>query len=261
MVSFGDVSVAFAYRGTDGSLGSRSPGRRPPSPTSPRRRPPPTGKAPPSPTRAMPAASIRARTSASISRASGRPRSTADIDDGRSRSRSKPNVRPSSPSPASRPRGSEALKTENLTLDSKGVEPVSIDSRAQDGDPDPGSRAPRMDDRRGDRSGTPRALSCSRRRSTASADSAARRSRPWSSSPPTTRTRPCSSTWRSGATTTKSVLNQGAADWLLSQRRSHRALAVPDRRRRHDRRPVGTAVRPATRWDSVPRRRLPDMEA
>ena len=35
--------------------------------------------------------------------------------------------------------GQEALKTENLTLDSKGVKPVSIDSRAQDGEPHPRS--------------------------------------------------------------------------------------------------------------------------
>ena len=68
---------------------------------------------------------------------------------------------------------------------------------------DPRSRTPRMDDRGRDRPGAPGARPVRHAGVLHESASVGRRSRPWSNSPPTTPTRPCSSTSRSGATTTR----------------------------------------------------------
>ena len=147
-------------------------------------------------------------------------------------------AKPSLPAP-----GDRALRTENLTMDSKGVPASAIDSRALDGAavPDPELHATTIAAAIAAHRpvlvifATPDLLPEPVLRSRGR-----RRPGPRRRSTPTTRPFIHVEIWRNF---NKSVINQAAADWLLREQRPHRALALPDRRRRRHRGPLGAALR------------------
>ncbi|HVD70050.1 MAG TPA: hypothetical protein VNG34_04285 [Actinomycetota bacterium] len=134
VVSFGDISVDFAYRGTDGSAAAQ------PGPSTTFSYLP----APMSPADGQGPALTNPSDAAGVYQGEGirfdkvgvwTATIDADVDTiGPLTLETNFAVRdqPALPAP-----GQKALKTENLTVDSKDVKPVSIDSRAQDGDPIP----------------------------------------------------------------------------------------------------------------------------
>jgi len=134
VLSFGDISVDFAYRGTDGSAAPQ-PG---PSTTFSYLPAPTTADDGQGPTLTNPSDARGVYQGEGIRfDQAGLWTATieADIDTigpVTLESNFAVQEQPALPAP-----GQKALKTENLTLDSKGVKPVSIDSRAQGGQPIP----------------------------------------------------------------------------------------------------------------------------
>jgi hypothetical protein len=134
LVSFGEVSVDFAYRGTDGTAAAQ------PGPSTTFSYLP----APMSPSDGQGPALTNPSDAAGVYQGEGirfdkvgvwTATIDADIDAvGPLTLEANFAVReqPALPAP-----GQRALKTQNLTMDSKGVKPVSIDSRAQNGEPVP----------------------------------------------------------------------------------------------------------------------------
>ena len=134
VVSFGEICVEFAFRGADGAAAAR---RGPPPPFS--YLPAPTTAADgqgPALTNPSDVAGVYSRARTSVDQAGVWTATIdADIDTvGPMTLEANFTVHARARIPAP---GQEALATENLTMDSKGVKPVSIDSRAQDGEPVP----------------------------------------------------------------------------------------------------------------------------
>ena len=108
------------------------------------------------------------------------------------------------------PAPGQGAATENLTLDSKGVKPVAIDSRAQDGEPVPDPELHGWTIADAIDQAAARARPVRHAGLLHQPVLRARRSRRWSNWRPTIPTRPCSSTSRSGADYDKSEIRTRA---------------------------------------------------
>ena len=147
------------------------------------------------------------------------------------------------------PPGDRALRPKNLTMDSKDVEPVAIDSRAQDDEPVPDPELHQWTIAEAVEQHRP-ALVLFATPVYCSASSAALTPRSLDARLPTIRTAPCSSTSRSKVLPRKRRSRTEGRRLALPRRRPHRALALPHRGRRHDRRSMGPVC--STRSRSPP---------